>query len=374
MAKELFEKINNACVENNKRFDYTEDHARNCLTECLTMLRISKDKGAEFYRNYFSNQRLRGFSALEMLLMSKPTKNNDMPKFAPIAFASKHWLKDKIFFEFDESLEKQIQESFIADSEDVPASLLNRIPYSCFFVSTRGGFVDWEIENRFMELGSWGETTVTGNGVGFFVVISPQVKYDERVGGLVNSGNKVMDIISCAADKSENAMNTATVSMVIPREDSDITIKEAMIPYVPYDTVTDWNEEQQRLSYQYDLTILLSALQYILYLCAENNEIKQRILPKAKSWASKKKKSASTVKIFDVSEPKTRDFPPKNYYSESSDYESGTGSPKSPHVRRGHWHTYWTGKRGERTPKVIWIAETRVHPELETSGAILKAK
>lgn len=36
----------------------------------------------------------------------------------------------------------------------------------------------------------------------------------------------------------------------------------------------------------------------------------------------------------------------------------GHGSAKSPHSRKGHWHHFWTGKRGTEERKLIlkWVA------------------
>lgn len=382
MAKELFERINNLCTDyaNDTKKVFDPIVQRDYLSFMSFMARTNNPNN-NIMKKYFGNERIRGFSPLEAYFMTHP-EFEKKTRHAPAYFASRNWVKNRIYFEFEEELEKQIQDSCIADSEDVPAELLNRLPYSCFFVATRGGgFVDWEIENRFKELNDW-KGTVEGEGIGFFVVVTPQQRYDHQIGALVNTGNKILDVIACANTVNSGDVSVITTSMVIPK-DGDMTINEAMIPYAPYEDVP-WSEEERRLSYQYDMTILLSALQYILYLCAENNVIRPRVMAKPKSWASKKKKSAAQVKILDVlepeqdkTEPAARDFPPKNVVSMGSSthtepYE--TGQTKSPHTRRGHWHTYWTGPRGNRTRKLIWVNEARIHPELETNGVILKTK
>lgn len=42
-----------------------------------------------------------------------------------------------------------------------------------------------------------------------------------------------------------------------------------------------------------------------------------------------------------------------------------TGRTVRPHVRRAHWHTYWTGPRGgERTPVVRWLSPVAVNTEV----------
>ena len=49
-----------------------------------------------------------------------------------------------------------------------------------------------------------------------------------------------------------------------------------------------------------------------------------------------------------------------------------TGKTVSPHTRRGHWHHYWTGKRGTDERKLIlkWTFETAIHrDQLENAKA-----
>lgn len=40
----------------------------------------------------------------------------------------------------------------------------------------------------------------------------------------------------------------------------------------------------------------------------------------------------------------------------------GRGTPKRPHVRRGHWHRYWTGPRdGNQTLRTTWLPPTLIN-------------
>lgn len=41
--------------------------------------------------------------------------------------------------------------------------------------------------------------------------------------------------------------------------------------------------------------------------------------------------------------------------------EHEQGSPKSPHIRRSHFHSYWTGSRGNKELIVKWINTIFVH-------------
>lgn len=48
----------------------------------------------------------------------------------------------------------------------------------------------------------------------------------------------------------------------------------------------------------------------------------------------------------------------------SESHRTGNGPAKSSHMRRGHWHHYWTGPRdGERKLILKWVAPTVIHPD-----------
>lgn len=97
-------------------------------------------------------------------------------------------------------------------------------------------------------------------------------------------------------------------------------------------------------------------LQLILYICAENSEItenetqkKIRKVPAKIAGKTIIKDRFSEVQKNDCGKSiavKIRNFNTnKNnnviYISENT----GKGSRKSPHSRRGHWHHYWTGSK-----------------------------
>lgn len=41
------------------------------------------------------------------------------------------------------------------------------------------------------------------------------------------------------------------------------------------------------------------------------------------------------------------------------------GSPKSAHIRRAHWHHFWTGSKENRQLKLRWVAPMAIHPDSE---------
>jgi hypothetical protein len=114
-----------------------------------------------------------------------------------------------------------------------------------------------------------------------------------------------------------------------------------------------------------------TAIQFILYICSKNAEIKPDERTKATPKPAKSRRIKDTYKEirksncgqeFAVNVRRMTDHN-KNI---SIPNPEAHGTRKSPHIRRGHWHHYWTGPRtGERTLILNWIAPVFIHPESE---------
>ena len=118
-----------------------------------------------------------------------------------------------------------------------------------------------------------------------------------------------------------------------------------------------------------------NAIQWILYLLSENAEITSGPAPELdntqKSQKGKKKKSSVKVKNVGlrigaaIRKIKVKPSP-------SAETEPGTGSKKSPHSRRGHWHHFWTGPRdGERKLVLKWVAPTFINLKNKTQDTVV---
>ena len=61
--------------------------------------------------------------------------------------------------------------------------------------------------------------------------------------------------------------------------------------------------------------------------------------------------------------PQTNDQPAINPAAEDG---TSHGSPKSAHIRRAHWHHFWTGSKETRQLKLRWVAPMAIRPDLES--------
>ena len=120
---------------------------------------------------------------------------------------------------------------------------------------------------------------------------------------------------------------------------------------------------------------VLQSLQLVLYLSADNAEIRAQPAAPAKPRKTSGKvigimDKAAEVQAFDVGirigaalrHARVSDPAPGE----------GGGSPKRSHTRRGHWHHYWTGPRdGDRQLILKWTAPTVIHPDDAPEGEIV---
>lgn len=105
------------------------------------------------------------------------------------------------------------------------------------------------------------------------------------------------------------------------------------------------------------------ALPLLLYLCAQNCENEenpeQKKIYRPRSASASIKDARREIKKFDVGyrigaaivahQTKKATDP------EDVRERSGTSSPKSAHVRRGHYHHFWTGPRSDRKLILKWV-------------------
>lgn len=132
-----------------------------------------------------------------------------------------------------------------------------------------------------------------------------------------------------------------------------------------------------------DYEVIYKLMQLVLYICAQNKEITEspetkRTFRKPKSEDSIKDKYREVQKWnlgTEISQTiRKMNQRPSAPFSYRSNESAGIGSPKSPHVRRGHWHHFWTGKRdGERKRILKWVPPTFINADKveETPGVTI---
>ena len=115
----------------------------------------------------------------------------------------------------------------------------------------------------------------------------------------------------------------------------------------------------------------------ILYLCAEPDYKAPtgNVLPPP--GRPREKKTKKGMKIFPPDKPTYYmsgfSLGDKLRYAKANDSEP-TGRKQRPHVRRAHWHTYWTGA-GRTTAKVRWVHPILINADQgEVTPTVRKVK
>jgi hypothetical protein len=138
----------------------------------------------------------------------------------------------------------------------------------------------------------------------------------------------------------------------------DITGQIEMSYEVAQDLMGTKHNDLLELSYKVAAEVVFKIA---LYLCSSKPDIKgdtKAIAFKRNALAKGVFKPREKINIIQVG----REVAKRIMASQTS---GGTGSPKSPHLRRGHWHGYWVGKIGSeaRKFKYNWIPPTFVNCE-----------
>lgn len=121
-------------------------------------------------------------------------------------------------------------------------------------------------------------------------------------------------------------------------------------------------------------SICLFILNFLLYLQASNKDVQQSEVSK-KTFAKqvnktvKPKNKFKELRIYEVG----YHIVPTDYKSTgTSSNSSGTGSAKSPHYRKAHWHHFWTGSGENKKLTVKWLDGIYVNGKADQPSAAVR--
>lgn len=221
------------------------------------------------------------------------------------------WNTEKIILDVDETLLNELN-----IDEDVSQEALFRLPYFCPYVGLP--------ENN--KLGC----------EGFFVMLDHDIstkKAELRV-LTVNKGKYTNLFVGLDPACS---IGRATMSML----ERDVMSRKAPAFFASR-KLAEFMEQRIR-----------PFLPLILYLASENPDFAEREI--AEKSLKKKPRKASTPKVIDVGfriGAKIREYEKASYAEDPQKL----GGHVAPHMRRAHWHSFWTGPRdGERRLIVKWL-------------------
>lgn len=248
------------------------------------------------------------------------------------------WRIHKQMYKFDEDLEKMLLNQ---KEEDLilPVEVINNLPFSCIYIETKsiygadGVFAYFEDYNGQMELR--------------FLLVGydkENIEESDIIPALINltPGKTIKELIDSLV---EEECNLAKVEL------GEVTQESVMVH-----------------------DIISSALQLVLYICAQNSEIdedpeQKKIARKPKDFAFIKDKYREVQKwnCGTTTGEMIREYRRNQTQYEYDPDPGKTGKAKRPHSRRGHWHSYWLGKRGTPERRIVlkWLAPMFIHKMME---------
>jgi len=220
-------------------------------------------------------------------------------------------------YRFDDALSEILSDQ-TKDDMEIDATVIEQLPCNNFYIARK--FKDSE---------------------GFFATVKLE--------------NNQYELIFSEVDKAEKIN-----SMFIPLEQGK-TIRQTLIEIAREDVggLPDFEDGVNKATLE-----LSEKLQYIIYLSATNAEItpvtkgavvRKTTTPKASTNAPKTKTEISNVgyrvgsAIRKAKESTTRTV---YVYDKETEHK---GTPKSPHLRRSHFHSFWTGSGDSKKLMVKWV-------------------
>lgn len=264
-------------------------------------------------------------------------------KTGPSAFAAEMtaawaWNKTRISYIFDPDLAESLsnQAKDMKDTDVLPAEIISHLPYPCIYISSGLIFPDTS---------------------GFFAWVENDYNTDSlelRAQFLMNDGATMSGYLHLLPDSTlgqciADAENTVLENAKAAHINSAISLDAA----------------------RHSTEMMLKALQLILYLVSEDADIQRSRKTKKRGKSKKSPKTTMTEMLVGVrigsAFRQTRQR--EGERQGKSDHEGRI--TRSPHMRRGHWHRYWTGpKSGERKLIIKWTAPVAIHGEKKPAGIV----
>lgn len=287
--------------------------------------------------------------ATTMIIMDQDY-SNEFALEASVITCLAAWQKTKGIYRFDETL---IEEMLDMDSSDmkIPTEVLLRLPQWCLY-----------IETPFYKI----------NGVqmdGFFVHIEHDVnKGDVELRFIRATNNHLYPLVMHIGDWTiEEGVQRAFAKA-----------KENALTHTNMDVFQVLKDLGEVIDDEIKMTKQMVSL--VLYLCSDSADYTRDkpIMPAPiKTKMGLQLPSAEKAKIWDVGVRTGSIIRLSRQQSGSGETYAETGRSVRPHVRKAHWHGYWTGPRAEdkkqdRKYSVKWIPPVFVKADTGELPAVIR--
>lgn len=233
------------------------------------------------------------------------------------------WRVGKPVYRFDEDFEEELMNSG-SEKEKFPVELLFRMPFPGLFIEKPYGMKDV--------------------CEGMYIFLEYDKRYPNAVELRMHYVFKDETIGVAFFQYDVHSADTTLFSAQLQTEARNTLLEIGGLPRV---TLTPANIDAM-------MSNCRQHLNYLLYLCSEEPDITRRApIPRAKkrevaSYSDKIEVGNQAGVILRSARSVSRAS------EETESYFEGSHGKKIPHMRRAHWHLYWT-EEGRKTPRLRWV-------------------
>lgn len=258
---------------------------------------------------------------------------NDSQQVAALAV----WRRSKEVFVFDKDMEQLLAEQDAPLT--IPSEILLQLPYPCFYIEMDNLVInDTKYHGFFTHL----EYDINTN--------SPELRLLFLTEDLRTFGYPIhLDVTD---------IETSVKKTLSEAEKSISDIQNSKLKRITTQWFDNRNDNIEELN-----QFLRKVLQAILYICAINADVE----PNSEQKTTTKRSTTGVIRDryaeirkWDVGVrvgSAVRRFRAKQSNSIKTERQ-GNHSPKRPHIRRGHWHHYWTGKKSDEDARKLVLKWT----------------
>lgn len=271
----------------------------------------------------------------------------DTDHLSDTIFTCVYWNRYKKIYQFNPAFIHYLAQT---EAGEVRVELLKRLPFNSFYISFGGEVLS---DKDTLNLPTW---TVPAVGMFVNIYISEETRHFNTTDR--DATLQFVNYSLCIVGKDGTTFNLfcGVRDGAVMQEAMDIDNWDEAI-CEKFGITTQEKRDKIRERQKIQKPFFMIALNACQYLCASNAEIKDvKVTKKDKPVISVgTKKNPVSIQVSNVGYYIGKRFEKMYEESISKDSRVGiSGIKKRPHVRRAHWHHYWTGP-GRTVLQVKWL-------------------
>ncbi|QJT82322.1 protein finQ [Kosakonia sp. MUSA4] len=274
-------------------------------------------------------------------------QKNKLSPYSILSFI--YWRYTKKIYRLSDDIISDVASTYV---DNIPAQVLKELPAWSIYVSAED--LHTELPTSYPINGFFFYPLYNNDGNIIRLFIIDDLKQGQGISGLKEKDVDVVGNIIRIKDSREGLIDSRTMECI----DGEVVV-------TVNEEIKDFRERE--------FNLLNAQLSMVLYICSQINDIRE-ISPLKRPQKNKRlvqldhESPATVIREWDVGIRMGQAIRQFRQSETAGETRPATTSSKRPHIRRGHWHTYWTGSRKpelahERKPKLKWLPPVPVNSE-----------